>query len=226
MKDLASVLSAVATLLWPAVVIGLLLLLRKPLAELILSAKSRKFTIKVAGQELTMDEASEQQRSLISDLQAQVAELKKVVGTRTPVSADVPQVAAVGEPSTEQLTSVLWVDDYPKNNSYFVEQLNRFGVQVDVALTTAEGMARFGNHKYSVVISDMGRMENGLYNSSAGLDLVKSIRALDQNVPIVVFCSRQAAQRYGAEVVKQHARITSSPTELYGLLNLDRLRAA
>src|SRR5258708_7253414 len=53
--DYAPLISAAASLLWPILAVLALYALRAPLVELILSAKSRKFTLKIGGQELTMD---------------------------------------------------------------------------------------------------------------------------------------------------------------------------
>ena len=226
MKDFSSLLSAFANLLWPAAVMWLVWRLHEPLAELILSAKSRKFTLKIGGQELSMDEANAQQQKLIADLQSKVAELTKTMGIGS-LGANQAIVARTDETPAKVLTSVLWVDDHPKNNSYFVEQLNQLGVRVDPALTTTDGLAMLGNRGYGAVISDMGRTENGHFNGTAGLDLLRAIRVRDPDVPVFFFCSTRAAEKHRSEAMQEKANgITSSPTELYALLNLDQLKPA
>ena len=69
-----------------------------------------------------MEEASEQQRKLIADLQAQVLEIKKSLE-----GIALPAPGCTGESSAQNVScgvaSILWVDDQPKNNSYFVQQL-------------------------------------------------------------------------------------------------------
>jgi hypothetical protein len=95
---------------------------------LVESARGRKFTIKVAGNELTMEEASEQQRVILSDLQAKLVELEKRLGSG---------LATLQNPISAPPTSskrILWVDDRPKNNSFFVASLEERGVRVDIAL--------------------------------------------------------------------------------------------
>src|SRR6266545_3666210 len=110
----------------------------------------------------------------------------------TPLSAtaagiSAPEIAPALPPSS--VASVLWVDDFPKNNSYFVEQLTNLGIKVDLALTTSEGLSLFGRRKYSCVISDMGRHEDDAENSDAGLDLLKAIRERNAQIPFIIFCS-------------------------------------
>lgn len=60
MESLAKLLSAIATLAWPVAFAYALFRFAAPLKKLIESAHERKFTIKVAGNELTMEEVSEQ----------------------------------------------------------------------------------------------------------------------------------------------------------------------
>lgn len=62
MDHLAKLFSATASLAWPLMLGVLLFRLDGPIRTLVESARGRKFTIKVAGNELTMEEASEQQR--------------------------------------------------------------------------------------------------------------------------------------------------------------------
>ena len=69
MEPLAKLLSALASLAWPVIFVVLIFVFFDPLKKLIESARGRKFTIKVAGNELTMEEASEIQRQTVSDIQ-------------------------------------------------------------------------------------------------------------------------------------------------------------
>jgi CheY-like chemotaxis protein len=77
MEQLAKLISAISSLVWPAIFIVLIFKFSEPIKKLIDSARGRKFTIKVAGNELTMEEASEQTRVMLSDLQTKIAELEK-----------------------------------------------------------------------------------------------------------------------------------------------------
>lgn len=217
MSDIAQLLEAIGVLAWPAIIILLILMFRPAIAGLIESAKSRKFTLKLGGQELTMEEASEQQRKLIADLQAQVLEIKKSLeGIARPAPA-APEKAALKMPPA--VASVLWVDDQPKNNSYFVQQLVDRGVSVELALSTAEGLRMFDKKTYGVVISDMGRTEDGIYKPTAGLELLKVIRERNKTIPFIIYSSSRGGREHREAAIKLGATtLTTSPTEMVGLL--------
>lgn len=223
MEATATLLDAIAKLLWPLIVVGIVLVFRPAVAGIIESARSRKFTLKVGGQELTMEEASAQQRNLIADLQGQLVELRKqlesaagVADTNTRMSAALP---------SRQPSAVLWVDDHPKNNSYFVEQLTKGGVAVELALSTNEALEKLSRRRYNVLISDMGREEDGKDNPTAGLDLLTRVRERYPNLPVVFFCSAYAVRKYSSDALRLGATgISSSATDLFGLLHLEELQ--
>lgn len=108
-------ISAIASLLWPLIVLAVLVLFRGPLASLVRSTASRDFTIKIAGQEVSVGELHRQQMDMMSDLHNQVVALQKEVDglkqgtparlpspspapapTPAPSPADVPVAASVG----------------------------------------------------------------------------------------------------------------------------------
>ncbi len=209
MEDLASLLSALASLAWPLVFAALLIALFNPIKNLIQSAVRRKFSVKVAGNELTMEEASEIQGKALSDLQSAVASLERRMAAMVDNGT---QSESIG-PS--RVRRILWVDDYPKNNAYLVALLEQKGIVVDTALSTDEAVARFRTQPYDVVISDMGRSEG----NKAGIDLLKHIRVVDAAVPFFIFCSARAALAYRSEALAEGAtEITSSSTTLLSRL--------
>jgi CheY-like chemotaxis protein len=215
MNEISKLLESLAVVAWPLIVVLLILLFRPAVAALIESAKSRKFTLKIGGQELSMEEASQQQRNLIADLQAQVVEIKKRI--EAPVVEAPASTARLEEHN--RLNAALWVDDRPKNNSYFVQRLRDKGVTVDLALSTEEGLRLLAGKKYGVIISDMGRTENGVYRSTAGLELLKQVRTESKKLPFVIFCSSRGVREYRNEARKYGATaVTSSPTEMFGIL--------
>jgi len=72
----------------------------------------------------------------------------------------------------------------------------------------------------------MGRHEDDAENSDAGLDLLKAIRERNAQIPFIIFCSSRGVREHGDEVRRLGVTgITSSPTELFGFLNLDTLKA-
>ncbi len=210
-------LQALASLLWPVIVLVIILRFRPAIVAIVESARSRKFTLRIGGQELTMEEANQTQQKLIADLQAQVAEIQKKLdgaSTRTVTAPPTPPIASV--------KTLLWVDDNPKNNSYFIEHLSELGVKVDTAVSTAEAARLFESRRYDYVISDMGRLEGGAFNSRAGLDLLSIVRARNPAVPFVFFSSPKALDAYGQQALALGATgMTSSSTRLFGMLNLE-----
>lgn len=211
MDDLAKLISAFASLAWPVVLAVLLFKLYSPIRTLVESALKRKFTIKVAGNELTMEEASEQQRVIVSDIQSKLAELEK----RLNASPNATQAQLVAPSASNK--RILWVDDNPKNNSFLVASIEERGVRVDTALTTDEGMAKFKKLQYDIVLSDMGRPES----EKAGIDLTEKIKSISPKTPVYIFCGSWAARNFRKEALSAGvAEITSSGTTLLSALPL------
>jgi len=220
LETFTAVIEAIAKLIWPLIFLYLVWAFRPAVGALLDSAKSRKFTIKVGGQELSMDEVSEEQQKDITDLRSQLTELKKRVDGIAPSSG--VALTALQRPAAALPTSVLWVDDHPKNNSYFLEQLHRLGIKVDTALSTDQAMELFSGRFYDCVISDMGRRENGTDNPDAGVDLLKQVRSWNRTIPFVIFSSGRGIKQFGSDALQMGATgITSSATELFELLNLN-----
>src|SRR6185437_10011143 len=105
-------------------------------------------------------------------------------------------------------------DDNPKNNSYFFELLSNLAVEIDLALTTAEGLERLSRKHYDLILSDMGRSEGGKFEATAGLSLLAQVRTSDKNVPFVFVTTSRAVVEYRAQAEQLNARITNSATEL------------
>lgn len=191
MEGLSALVSALASLAWPAMVLFVLIRFYEPIKKLIESTNRRKFSIKVAGNELSFEEASEQQSAILQDIQEKVAALE----ARVVVNPDTARGFESNEAPTHQ--RILWVDDNPRNNSYLVAAIEDQGHIVDTALSTDEGFRKFSEKRYDSVVSGMGRPEG----ERAGIDLAKKIRRLDQETPIYIFCGKRAADN-----LKEHAQ--------------------
>lgn len=209
---MAGTISAVAALLWPALILIALLMFQNPLRRVIQSAEQRKWTLKVGGQELGMEELSNQQNAMIADLQKQVGVLNKIIGDLAPSAQESESLAE--EPSPAH--AVLWVDDYPENNALVIDQLQRNAVRVDLAKSTNEALAYLGQRRYGAVLSDMGRTEKGVDVPDAGLRLLRAVRNSGRNIPVLFYTSPFAARTYGQEATDEGAVvITSSATVLF-----------
>ncbi len=69
MSEIKLLLDGLAALLWPLIAIFILYLFRPAIAAIIESAKSRKFSVKIFGQELTMEQAFGQVESRVRVIQ-------------------------------------------------------------------------------------------------------------------------------------------------------------
>lgn len=211
MESFAKLISSLASLAWPIFFSILSFVFYEPLKKIIESARGRRFTIKVAGHELTMEEVSEQQRIILSDLQQKVAEIEKKIDS----------AAKLTEPSIKFSSPtggrILWVDDQPRNNSLLVATLEQRGAMIDTAQSTSEGVDKFKSKQYDIVISDMGRPES----DKAGIDLAMKIRNLNPTVPFFIYCGSWAARNLKKEALDAGVTtITASGTTLLGSLPL------
>jgi CheY-like chemotaxis protein len=171
----------------------------------------------VAGTELTIEEVNLQIRTAVSDLRTQILQLQS---ERTAPAAGASERLSVTRPIVK---SILWVDDYPKNNSLIIEYLKGMDIDVVTVQTTSEALAALDRRVFDRVITDMGRHadEGG---PRAGIELIRRIRGGDRpysRVPIVVYCSAPAAQNLGPEAVAAGAALaTPSQSELIEALHL------
>lgn len=116
---------------------------------------------------------------------------------------------------------ILWVDDYPINNESVISFFEQQNIHFDIALTTEQGLKFYRKELYDIIITDMGRGDE----SNAGITLIRELNFLHCQVPIIVYCSRAAIQKYADEaielgayrVVNGIANITSLITDICGV---------
>jgi CheY-like chemotaxis protein len=120
---------------------------------------------------------------------------------------------------------VVWADDNPANNAYETAKLQKDGVQVVEARSTAEAMKTIesGRPPVDLVITDLGRVENGTFVGDAGLQLIQQARKIGFDKPIYVYSTRAASEQREPEVKAAGGTgITSSPVELLTMLKTGR----
>lgn len=172
-----------------------------------------------------MEEVREQQSTLIADLQSKVAALMALTGTPPEGTAAMDESALPpAGPSPTDATAgsprVLWVDDEPRNNSFLIDRLTKAGIEVDLALTTKEGLAKAARSEYRVVVSDIGREEGGVYNGDAGLEFLQAFRERSPNIPLAFFTTAAGVRHRRGEASQLGADlITSSATDLVQFLS-------
>jgi len=232
-------LSAIAQLLgaiaWPlvALVLGFWLLpeLKQILRRI---AESRSFKVKVGDKELTIQEATDGIQKVVGSLiDAEATRAPNIVApaiVHTPsalratphpesVMPSEEQLADVAKIAALSLRRVLWVDDKPNGVALEMARLKDWGVRIDEARTTDEALQLFKPGKYSLVITDMYRQEQGVRNADAGMDLLKELKSIDPDVVVIAYCASSSARQFGALFQKSGGTaVTSAPVELFELL--------
>jgi CheY-like chemotaxis protein len=90
--------------------------------------------------------------------------------------------------------TVLWVDDHPENNRALRDLIEERGIRVRDASDTERAMALLRAEPVDLVITDMGRGDD----PTAGLELLRAMRAERLRHPAAVFASMRAVAEYGA----------------------------
>jgi CheY-like chemotaxis protein len=222
MENLPDLLRAIASLLWPVIVIILLFAFRDGIQSIIESARSRKFTVKVGEMEVSMEEYNRQQNELIKDLQNQVVELQKAVAEIRPPRAGEPKAALIPDYSVEaraRSRSVLWVGDHPARNAVMIQNLVDAGFEVTTASSSREGLSKLRAASFEKVVTDLDHPDGATPGGIPGIELVKAIRQMNDDIPIYIFTSpRKAEQMFDAAGDAGANQITASPTILLALL--------
>jgi len=208
----ADTLRAAATLVWPILVVVALIYLLPAVRRLL--GNSQSVDVEVGGTKISVQTASDETRKLIEDLQNKVNELSARVGEQP---AGMPTQAAVVPVSRR----ILWVDDEPSDNAYERARAVDGGYEVVQAATTNSALKMVGSAEPALIVSDMGRLENGRFNAIAGLDLVRELRKNGDQTPVVFYSSsRRLAQLRETLDAIPGVSYTASPTELAQILHV------
>jgi CheY-like chemotaxis protein len=232
----ARIIEAVGSLLWPLLVAVVVFRVAPHVpgivADLRRAMRTRAFTVRIGGAELSVEEATEQLRRQVTDLQDQVAaQLARRAPPATPGSAPGGPVSGgpppdpagppdrSGAPDRGRPT-VLWVDDQPDDNALEIAKLRDDGVEVLQARSTFEAMdvlsLRRGVH---AVVTDLGRAEDGEFRTHAGLALLRQLREAELDLPVLVYTSRERVALDRQDALDAGAKVvTASPTELFAVL--------
>lgn len=288
---MAELITAIAQLLWPLILVAVLVLFRGSVRRVLATAERRELEVEVGGQKLTMHELNDQQNEMIQDLQRQVSALSAQLHARDQVPLPVPGIpqgpqfgsppqpgtwpaqsgakpqspappqqgqpsqplppdqhpsssdsSAHGDapangngspngngsahdaeaPAPRETTgtepfAVLWVAERPEAHALLVEQLRDNGVRVTTATTTAEAVELACRRPHRLVVSDMGRREDGRWRPDAGLALLGELRDLGVDAPVVVFSDHRGEVQYAAQARRAGAvAVTSSAAEMVG----------
>lgn len=182
-------------------------------------SKEKSFSVSVAGLQVSVQNATEQLADQLTDLQNRLLALENSLeersqdGTSKAAPAETIKRTEVKVPRARR---ILWVDDFPSNNAFAVQKLRNDGFEVVLNESTAEGFKTFRGSEFGLVISDMGRQEKHGDNPTAGLDLLRLIRGVDQQTPFLVFASRRAVSKHRDEAIGLGAvDVTASAVTLF-----------
>lgn len=214
MAEVSELLEALSALAWPLVFLAVALVFRR----LIFRMMSRDhFSLKVAGMELSVADAAEQVGKNLADLTERVAQVEaywKAAAGPSPAEPS-PSPPPPAEPRSAAGASILWVDDVPMNNAFLIQKFEQEGLYVQKELSTRAALAAWERRPFGLVISDLGRRENGVDNPFAGLDLVKALRARGATVPILIFAGPRGLRNREDLLAAGATEVTASAVDVF-----------
>ncbi|MFN2453381.1 MAG: response regulator [Pyrinomonadaceae bacterium] len=214
MEIFIKLVDALSKIAWPALAAIVLWKLYPALKNIM---EARGFSVELGGMKLSVQEASDQLRKQIQDLQEKIGTLQESV----PASAEITPESVQVADNDQRPKRILWVDDVPSNNAYEIAKLRDDGFEITQAVSTTEAMNILtgGKQRFGLIISDMGRKEEGEYRAKAGLKLIKAIDNAGLSLPVIVYSSANYAARNRHEVLEAGGyEVTASPTDLYELI--------
>jgi CheY-like chemotaxis protein len=230
----ARIIEAIGSLLWPLLVAVLLIRILPHVpgvvADLRRALRTRAFTVKVAGVELTMEEATEQLRRQVTDLQthmaaqlAERAERAERDGAGPPPPPAPGSTAGPGEaagPSGPGRPTLLWVDDHPDDHALELAKLRDDGIEVLLARSTAEALDVLSLRRgVGAVVTDLARSEDGEFRAHAGLALLRQLKEAEHDQPVLVYTEAARAELDRQDALDAGAAlVTASPVELLAAL--------
>ena len=227
----ARIIEAIGALLWPLLVAVLLIKVVPHIpgvvADLRKAMRTRGFTVKVGGVELSVEEATEQLRRQVTDLQTHMA-VQLAERPEPALGAPPAPGAPPGSPAVDEAgpvagpgrSTILWVDNDPDGNALELAKLRDDGLEVLLARSTAEAMDVLSLRRgVRAIVTDMGRTEDGEYRSHAGLALLRQLKEAEQDQPVLVYTSARRAELDRQDALDAGATVvTASPTELFAAL--------
>jgi CheY-like chemotaxis protein len=133
-----------------------------------------------------------------------------ILATLTGKPWNLPPPSDDAEPVSEEApkpwagTALLWVDDKPENNTQLVQWFEEQGMRVDLALDTAEGLARLEGGDYTAIITDMGRPSG----RRAGYELLREVVRRPDHPPVIIHSTSKSLNHHRRAV--DHGALGSS----------------
>ncbi|WP_433430693.1 response regulator [Nonomuraea sp. CA-141351] len=108
---------------------------------------------------------------------------------------------------------ILWADDNIKHHLFEINYLQRLGVDIETAGTTAQALQALDAGKFDLVISDLHRIEDGIEEPRAGLKLLSGMRS--SRIPLVLYTSNAVLLHGNEEVSRYGAAVTDTASDLF-----------
>ena len=212
---------------WPIILLLVILLFRKELIKHIPTLFQNIKKVSVAGATVEFDagikalqgaidygaEKIEDKEQYAAFVKEQVKKLTNIVDTNVPRSS-MPLKGL----------RILWVDDNPLNNVYEENYLQSLGAHITPARSTEKALKCLKETAFDLIISDLGRVENGKRNSNAGYELLNSVEDLKIHTPFIFFTVR--APQLDAVQRRKVYGTTNNGNELVSLIIRRVLKAS
>lgn len=206
---------------------GLLFLGWKFLPDLRSLLRNRDIDLEVAGNKISVQRATHKIGEDVAELQARIAHLEEAIsrsdqstGQEMKPHHELEKTHLEPERAgMEGRRRILWVDDFPSNNAFIVENLKGRDFEVDIKLNTEDAVKIFTALDHQLIITDLGRMENGIDNPLAGLDLISAIRRVNAEVPIIVFAGKRGVAMREELIGAGASAVTASGIDVMKLID-------
>jgi CheY-like chemotaxis protein len=205
-------MQVIKIIIWPILILVLCIIFRGPISELIKPNPDQSMVVKVGPSGI---------------------EISRVASAAAAVAAGAAARAEQGQPVNQQVLAnnlaqgieaslrsgdvktlkrkILWVDDMPSNNDYLIRAFQDLGIVVTTSTSTSEAQKELSDNKFNLVISDMSRPDD----DRAGLALIKIMRELNVQTPIIIYAAKWASEHKGQEKEIGAILITNDPSEIY-----------
>jgi CheY-like chemotaxis protein len=163
-SSIADLLNAISSLLWVAVGAAVLLVLRSAVRS---SGPLKKLSIGPSG--VSFDFADQKLQEATKAADPETAAAVGAAARRTVIDRLQAHAGLL------RSARVLWVDDHPESNTPIISLLREYGAVVDTPRTNDAALRLLSAANYDVVISDVGRDNEGPGSAMKGVELAREV---------------------------------------------------
>lgn len=215
-KLLDAVTKLLNVLVWPGIFLFILIRFRPDLREFFINLS--EVSLKAAGIDLSMKRKQAEAAAAL----AAAAVSRSDEGVIPETSAKEARAAAniVTEAVTPRIikragkSTVLWVDDRPKNNINERQALEALGVSFVLATSTEEALEKLEQQHFDAIISDMKRPSDPL----AGYTLLDKLRSEGDQTPFIIYAGSKVPEHVAEARRRGAVGCTSRPNELFKMV--------